>query len=97
MLEKLSQRLSRCPIEAHRVQRRPHMVQPGAALCGANLEPRVRLPQAQPPSALGLLFITAQELDEKGGKLLGGASQALAREERTEDRVLADSRVECRR
>jgi hypothetical protein len=48
------------------------MLQPRAPLHGANAETRVRLAQAQPPSVLGLLFISTQELNEESGELFGG-------------------------
>jgi hypothetical protein len=73
------------------------MLQPGAALGWANLEPRVRLPQTQPPPVPGFLFITAQELNEKRRKLLSGASEGLAWEEWAKDRVFANACVEFRR
>src|SRR5215469_2544833 len=97
MFEESLQRLSACLIEIRRGQCRRHMLQPAAALGRANLEPRVRLLQAQPPPVLGLLFITAQELNEKRCKLLDGASETLAREERAQDRIFAYACVECRR
>jgi hypothetical protein len=57
----------------------------------------VRLAQAQPPSVLGLLFIAAQELNEESSELFCGATEALAWEQRTKNRVPADSRVKFRR
>ena len=46
---------------------------------------------------LGLLFISTQELNQESGELFCGATKALAREQRTKNRVLANTRVECRR
>jgi hypothetical protein len=57
----------------------------------------VRLAQAQPPSALGLLFIATQELNEESGELFCGATEALAWEQWTKNRVLANTRVKFRR
>ncbi len=96
MLEELPKGLSRCLIERRRVERRRHMLQPRAPLGGANPEPRVRFPHTQPPAALGLLFIPAEELNEEGGELFGGASEALAWEERTQDRIPCNTRVKSR-
>src|SRR5262249_18610838 len=73
------------------------MLQPRAPLGRANSEPRVRFPQAQPPAALRVLFIPTQELNEEGGELFDGAFGALARKQRTQDRVLADTCVKLRR
>jgi hypothetical protein len=53
-------------------------------------------PQTQPPAGLGLLFISAQELNEEGGELFDGAFKCLAREQGTQDRVPANARVEFR-
>jgi len=71
--------------------------QPRTPLRAVNAEPRVRLAQAQSPSFLRLHFIAAQELNEKSGELLCGATEAFAWEQRTQDRVLANSRVKFRR
>src|SRR5882724_6816437 len=73
------------------------MLQPGAPLRGAYAETLVRLAQAQPPAVLGLLFISAQELNQESGELFCGATKALAWEQRTKNRVLANTRVEFRR
>jgi hypothetical protein len=95
--EELTKCLTRSLIERSRFQRRAHMLQPGAPLCGANAETRVRLAQAQPPSVLGLLFIATQELNEESGELFCGATEALAWEQWTKNRVLANTRVKFRR
>src|ERR671936_3163061 len=84
MLEKLPQRLSRFLIEWGCFQRCPHMFQPGAPLTRADPKTRVRFPQTQPPAALGLLFIAAQELNEESGELFDGAFVTLARKQWTQ-------------
>jgi hypothetical protein len=73
------------------------MLQPRAPLGGANSESRMRFPQTKPPPLLGLLFVAAQELDEKGGELVDRAPVAFAWEEGPQNWVRADARVECLR
>jgi len=41
-----------------------------------------------------LILIAAQELNEESGELFGGAPEALAREQRTKNRLLGNTRVE---
>jgi hypothetical protein len=95
--EELPQGLSRLVAERCRIERCGHMLEPSAPLDGTNSETRVRFPQAQPPSMLSLLFIATQELNEESGELFGSAAETLTREKRTEQWVLADTRVElCR-
>ncbi len=93
MQEELTQCLSRPLIERGRFERRPHMLQPSGTLGGSNPETRVRFAQAQPPSVLGLVFIAAQELNEESGEFFSRAPEALAWEQRTQNRVLDYSRV----
>src|ERR1700681_2662406 len=97
----LEEELTKCfsCILIHRgsIERCLHVLQPGAPFRSTNSETCMRFTQAQPPSGLGLLLIATQKLEEEGGKLLGGASKTLAREERTQNRVLAAPCVKFRR
>jgi len=72
------------------------MLQPRASFGGPDSEPGVGFAQAQPPAALSLFFIPAKELDEKGGEFLDGAFDALAWEQRTQDRIAVNTFVEFR-
>ena len=97
MQEELTKSLPRPIVEWSCIKRRRHLLQPGAPLGGANLETRVRLAQAQPPTVLGLFFIAAQELNEESRELFGGAPEALAWEQGTKNGLLADTRIKLRR
>ena len=70
------------------------MLQPGAALSRVDPKARVRFAQAQPPAVLGLILIAAQELNEESGERFGRAPETLAREQRTKNRLLGNTRVE---
>src|SRR5690349_9051524 len=73
------------------------MVQPGLSCVGANLEAGMGFAQAQPPSVLSLLVVSAEKLNKKGCELFGGTPQALARKERAKNWIFRNTRVKrCR-
>ena len=78
MQKELTKRLAGTRIERSCFQRRLHVFQPRASLSDADPEARVRFPQAQPPSGLGLLFISTEELDEKSAERFYRAPEAFA-------------------
>lgn len=84
-------------LKRRRGERGLHVAQPCGALFGSDAEAGVRFAQAEPPTLLGLLLITVEELDEEGGELFGGAAKALAGEEGFEQRVLGHASVEVAR
>jgi hypothetical protein len=51
------------------------------------------IPANSATTFLGLRFISAQELNEEGGKLVNCASVAFAREQTPQDRVPANTRI----
>src|SRR5947209_6158402 len=53
----------------------------------------MRFAKAQPPSGLGLRFVSAEKLDEEGCKFFSGAAQGFSREEGAKRGIFADAGV----
>lgn len=71
-----------------------HVLEPGFSLGGCDVESGVGFAETQPPAVLGLIFVAAEKLDEKGGEFFGSAAEGFAGEEGAEDRIAGDAGIE---
>jgi len=69
-------------------------LEPGFSLGGCDVESGVGFAETEPPAALGLIFVAAEKLDEKGGEFFGSAAEGLAGEEGAEDGIAGDAGIE---
>jgi hypothetical protein len=93
--EELAERDADGFIEIGGVEGSRHMLQPGTSLGGANAEAGVGFAQAEMPAMLGLCFVAIEKLNEERGELINGTAQTLPGEQRAQDRLVGDARVEC--